>query len=77
VQHVRRRQLLQVVRHLRAVRVLDRMQHDVDLLQDLLVALVRDEQLPEPQKVPRRRDLVRVLPAGDEERRFVRGQLRQ
>ena len=34
VQHVRRRQLLEVVGHLRAVRVLDRMQDDVDLLQD-------------------------------------------
>ena len=67
MKHVRRRQLLQVVRHLRAVRVLDRMQHDVHLLQDLLVALVRDEQLAEAKDVARRRDLVRVLAAGDED----------
>ena len=66
MEHVGRRQLLQVVRHLRAVRVLDRMQHDIHLLQDVLVALVRREQLRKPQDMARRRDLVRVLAAGDE-----------
>ena len=72
VQHVRRRELLQLVRHRRAVRVLDRVQHHVDLLEDRLVRGIGQQQLRQPQDVARRRHLVRVLPAGDEDRRLRR-----
>ena len=76
VQHVVRRQLLELERHLRAVRVLDRMNDDVDLLQNRLERRIGHEQLREAQDMARRRHFVRVLPSRDEQRRLERRQLR-
>ena len=75
VQHVRGRQLLQVVRHLRAVRIFDRVQDDIHLLQQAAVRRVRDDQFGQLQDVAGRRHLVGVLPAGDEHRGLERGEL--
>ena len=77
VQHVRRRELLQVVGHLRTIRVLHRMEDDVHPLEDVAVALVRRQQLSEAEDVAGRRHFIGVLPAGDENRRLERGQLGQ
>ena len=77
VEHVIGRQLLQLERHLRTVGVLHRMEDEVHLLEDVLERLVGHEQLREPQDVARRRNLVRVLPSRDEDRRLVRRELRE
>ena len=77
MQHVIRRELLQVIGQLGAVRIFDRLQHDVDLLENLPVSRIRNQQFRQPENVAGGGDLVRVLPPGDKDRRLAGGHFGQ
>ena len=72
MQHVIRRDFLEVVRELRAVGVGERVEDDVHFLQCRLELRVGEQHLGESSHVARRRHLVGVLPGGIDDRRLER-----
>ena len=71
VEAVERRQLLEVVGQGGAVGILHGLEDEVDLVDVILVGLVRGQELGQLQDVVRRGDFVGVLPAAEKKRRLL------